>query len=127
MIKIMSLKRYKCLKEAADGNWSIWRDLFKDTDERLKAEQEANKRLECELENQHAMARSLGTIHQKVRNERDALATELEKYKVLFADELQKRLSLSEKVRALEKAAAGSECDSNGGDGDEEENRQGKS
>ena len=122
MIKIMSLKRYECLKEVADGNRSIWRDLFQDVDNRLKEEQETNRRLEREMADQHSVAHSLSVIHQKVRDERDALATELEKYKVLFADELQKRLSLSEKVRALEKAAAGPECDSNGGDSDEEEN-----
>lgn len=116
MIKIMSLKRYKRLKEVADGNRSIWRDLFKDTDERLKAEQEENRRLVVWLEKQCDAMRTLRKLNKEVRAERDALATELEKYKVLFADELQKRLSLSEKVQALEKTAAGPECDSNGGD-----------
>ena len=122
MIKIMSLKRYKRLKEVADGNSSMWRDLFQDTDDVLKKTQEENRRLAAWLEKQRAVTRTLRNLDQEARAERDALAMELEKYKVLFADELQKRLSLSEKVQAFEKTAAGPECDSNGGDSDEEEN-----
>ena len=105
MFKIMSLKSYRRLKDAEARMRKSCEEILEKADKRYESVQQENTRLSGWLEKQRDFARDLGKKHQKVRAERDALATELEKYKMLFADELQKRLALSEKVQELEKTA----------------------
>lgn len=105
MFKIMSLKSYKRLKDAEVRIRKHCEENLEAADKRCESVQQENTRLSLWLEKYRDEARDFGEIHQKVRAERDELAKELENYKGKYADDLQKRLALAEKVDALEKNA----------------------
>ena len=98
MFKIISKKRYEALKKAPE-------DLKESFDEHYNAEVERRTIAEAEVKRYREVGR-LAEI-RKVRAEQ--LTAELDKYKALYADELQKRLDLAEKVARIEEHSTGIE------------------
>lgn len=90
MFKIISKKKYEKLKGAAAR-----------MQERFDAAYDAEHKKRMDAEARACSAEEMCKI-MKVSSRKDAAA--LDKYKTLYADELNKRLELAEKVRELEEA-----------------------
>lgn len=107
MFKILSTKKYKALKSYAERVKENFRDVFDAADEKIKRLEEENARLSTQVEEQIAATRIVQEGWSASGAQNKKLTAEVDKYKRLYADELQKRLSLAEKVKELEKLTGG--------------------
>ncbi len=101
MFKIISRKSYKELTRTAEEIKAqvneTFKTVFDEADAKIKRLESEKKEADSALEAAMYVRRGLESANKKLFNEVD-------KYKNLYADELNKRLELAEKVRELEEA-----------------------
>ena len=102
MFKILSLKKYRYLKNAKENIREKCEELLELAGKRCQELQDDKEHLETERDNARAALCEYRTVLHDTREELCIADAERTKCKSLFADEVHKRLCLAEKVSSLE-------------------------
>ena len=108
MFGLVSKKKYRELEEQCREGIKDYESLtvkYADLERKLNILESGKMTKDIDSAFWQGIADTNWKMLSAVRKERDELQTELLKYKQKYADELQKRLALAERVKELEEGA----------------------